>query len=368
MKKSHIICSAKSWIDGEAVRQLEATAALPGMARVVGMPDLHPGKGTPVGASFISQGVLYPHLVGNDIGCGIGLWQTDLVARRVKRDKLVKKLRGLEGPWDGDGPARLAAAGVEPTAFDDALGTIGGGNHFAELQRVERVENPSAFAALDLREERLFLAVHSGSRGLGQRVLETHLGAHGTKGLAAESAAGRAYLRSHDHAMAWAGVNRGLIAERIMSAIGGDAERVLDLFHNTVTPQPHEGDTVWLHRKGAAPADAGPALLPGSRGSWSYLVAPLRADWDSGYSLAHGAGRKWGRTQAKAKLVDRYSPQQLTRTALGSAVICEDRDLLYQEAPQAYKNVEQVMADMVDAGLAEVIAVLRPVVTYKTRR
>jgi len=368
VKKTHIICSAKSWIDGEAVRQLEATATLPGMVRVVGMPDLHPGKGTPIGASFISEGVLYPHLVGNDIGCGIALWQTGLHSRRVKRDRLVKKLKGLEGPWDGDRAAQLDAAGVDPTVFDEALGTIGGGNHFAELQRVERVEDPVRFEAMGLSDERLFLAIHSGSRGLGQRILEDHLNAHGTAGLEGDSIDGQAYMRRHDHAMAWAAVNRGVIAERIMDAIGGEAHRILDLFHNTVSNRTHEDRPVWLHRKGAAPADLGPALIPGSRGSWSYLVAPQRADWASGYSLAHGAGRKWGRTQAKAKLSGRYSPQQLSRTALGSAVICEDRDLLYQEAPQAYKNVEQVMADMVDAGLASVIAVLRPMVTYKMRR
>jgi release factor H-coupled RctB family protein len=368
MKKTHIVCSAKSWLDGEAVRQLESTAQLPGMTRVVGMPDLHPGKGTPIGACFLSEGVVYPHLVGNDIGCGIGLWQTSLSGRKSKRDKLVKRLRGLEGPWAGDGDARLQAAGVAKTPFDDALGTIGGGNHFAELQRVERVEDPDRAHQLGLDADALCLTVHSGSRGLGEHILDDHRRTHGADGLPHPSLQADAYLARHDHAMAWAAVNRGIIAERVLDAVRGEATPILDLFHNAVTPCDRDGKTVWLHRKGAAPADAGPVLIPGSRGSWSYLVDPLRPDWESGYSLAHGAGRKWGRSQAKGKLASRYSPQQLERTALGSAVICEDRDLLYQEAPQAYKNVEVVMADMVDAGLARVIAVFRPVVTYKMRR
>ena len=71
-----IIRSEKSWIEGEAVLQLEKTATLPGMRRVVGMPDLHPGKGTPIGAVFLSDDRVYPHLVGNDIGCGMALWTT----------------------------------------------------------------------------------------------------------------------------------------------------------------------------------------------------------------------------------------------------------------------------------------------------
>jgi release factor H-coupled RctB family protein len=84
--------------------------------------------------------------------------------------------------------------------------------------------------------------------------------------------------------------------------------------------------------------------------------------------LVHGAGRKWSRTDSRARLEKRYSAKDLTRTGLGSYVICEDKDLLYEEAPQAYKNINIVVDDLVQAGLAEVAAVLRPLVTYKVRR
>ena len=85
----------------------------------------------------------------------------------------------------------------------------------------------------------------------------------------------------------------------------------------------------------------------------------------SNYSLAHGAGRKWERSSAEAKLRDKYSKSDLTRTAIGSRVICHDSKLLYEEAPQVYKNIEVVIGDLVEARLATVIASFRPILTYK---
>ena len=124
----------------------------------------------------------------------------------------------------------------------------------------------------------------------------------------------------------------------------------------------------FLHRKGAAPSTEGAVVIPGSRGSIQLFGAAFTAITASAFSLAHGAGRKWARSDARGRLEKRFRAQDLTRTSLGSHVICEDKDLLFEEAPQAYKNIDIVIADMVNAGLAEVIAVLRPVVTYKVRR
>ncbi len=84
------------WIEGLAIQQLHTTANLPHMQRVVGMPDLHPGRGYPIGAVFFSLGHLYPALVGNDIGCGMALWQTDILARKYNADKFEKKLSAME--------------------------------------------------------------------------------------------------------------------------------------------------------------------------------------------------------------------------------------------------------------------------------
>ena len=93
-----VIASENTWIEGNAVRQLETTAQLKGVTRAVGMPDLHAGKGCPIGAAFLSRGWIYPALVGNDIACGMGLWRTELKATKLKLDKWAAKLH-LDGPW-----------------------------------------------------------------------------------------------------------------------------------------------------------------------------------------------------------------------------------------------------------------------------
>jgi len=128
-----VIDSADSWIDQVAIDQLHQTAKLEGMDEIVGLPDLHAGRGIAVGAAFWSKTHIYPHLVGNDIGCGMALWQSNTVLRKFKQDASAKKLRGLEEPWSGDHAARLAGAGLPPDLMGEALGSIGGGNHFAEV-------------------------------------------------------------------------------------------------------------------------------------------------------------------------------------------------------------------------------------------
>jgi release factor H-coupled RctB family protein len=217
----------------------------------------------------------------------------------------------------------------------------------------------------DVDPTALYLMVHSGSRGLGQGILEHHLARHNVAGLGAGSEAAARYLAAHDDAMAWAVLNRQVIAERFLDRLGTTGERMLDICHNSVTP--HDGG--WLHRKGAAPADKGSVVIPGSRGDMTYLVRPRPEQADSAlHSLAHGAGRKWSRSEAKDKLVRRFSIADLERTRLGSRVICEDRDLIYEEAPQAYKDIHQVVSDLEQAGLIDLVVTLRPLITYKTRR
>ncbi|WPL15751.1 RNA-splicing ligase RtcB [Thiorhodovibrio winogradskyi] len=371
----NLIASPDTWIEGEALRQLEHTAALPGMRAAVGLPDLHPGKGYPIGAAFLADRI-YPALVGNDIGCGMGLWQTDLAMRKFKPARASERLTDLEGPWSGDLAHWRAEQGLVPTDFDASLGTIGGGNHFAELQTLAEVLDPDAVAALNLDSDHLLLLVHSGSRGLGEAELRAVIDAHGHQGLAPDSPAARDYLQAHDQAIHWAEANRRLIARRLLDALNADGERRLDVWHNLVEPTDWAGETLRLHRKGAAPADRGPVVIPGSRGTLSYLVKPLI---QSGHetstttdtslrSLAHGAGRKWKRGDARPRLSARQRPEDLRTTALDSQVICDDKELLYDEAPEAYKGIEQVVADLVAAGLCQIIATLRPVLTYKVRR
>jgi len=358
-----LFASSKSWIEGEAVHQLNATAQLEGMTLAVGFPDLHPGKYTANGAAFVSEGVIYPHLIGTDIGCGMALFATDLPRRKAKVDAWSKLQFQLEHPWDGDVNSALAAAELDSTDFDNSFGTLGGGNHFAEVQAVEEIVDANEFHRVGVEKEALVVLVHSGSRGLGEATLRTYVDEHHGSGVDADSFAANEYLRDHDGAVRWAKANRQLLAQRFLQTLGAEGECVWDNCHNSIT---RYGDT-WIHRKGAVTSEGEFVVIPGSRGALTYVVKPIGDGATHAWSLAHGAGRKWSRSASRARMRERFTVQELTQTPLGGRVICEQRELLYEEAPTAYKNIEVVINDMVEAGLISVIATFRPLLTYKTR-
>ena len=363
-----VIASASTWIEGEALRQLDGVAKFPGMRLSVGMPDLHPGKGSPVGAAFLAEGAVYPSLVGSDIGCGMSLWATDLPARKARPERLAERLDGIDRPWDGDTAAWLAGRGLKPTGHDHALGTPGRGNHFVEIQQVHEARDPEALASLGIAEDRLCVLTHSGSRGFGEAILRRHAERFGAAGVAPTSPEGGEYLTEHDRAVRWAEANRDLCAHRALEAIGAEGTRTLDVCHNNVTAALVDGCACWLHRKGAVPADRGPVVIPGSRGDLSFLVRPDPDREDALRSLAHGAGRKLARHEARGKLKGLYRREDLERNPFGGRVVCGDELLLWEEAPECYKDASSVVGDLEAADLLAVIATFRPVVTFKTSR
>lgn len=361
-----LIASDDTWIEGESIQQLITTSQLPGMQRAVGLPDLHPGRGYPVGAAFFSSEIFYPALVGNDIGCGMALWATELSMAKPGVDALEKRLGSIDGPLDESWADAVASASLPITGYERSLGTIGAGNHFAELQQVDEILDAGLFATLPIDRRNLLLMVHSGSRGVGESILRDHVDQHGHAGLVQGGAEADAYLSRHDAALRFAGLNRQLIAQRVLARLKTTGTRLLDVNHNLVTRETIDGVDGWLHRKGATPADSGLVVIPGSRGDFSYLVQPVPATLSLN-SLAHGAGRKWKRGDCRARLSRRYSAEQLRRTALRSRVICDDRELIYEEAPEAYKPIDSVVSALLAAGLVKLVARLRPVLSYKTR-
>lgn len=363
-KKLRLIASENNWIEGAAVQQLERTAELPGVRIAAGLPDLHPGKSSPIGAAFVIGGWIYPALVGNDIGCGIGLWRTQFQAKAIRREVWADRLRNLDGSWDGEAEEFLAARGIPRSGHERSLGTIGGGNHFVELQSIDGIFDGPECERLGISADAVYLCVHSGSRGFGEEILKEHVAKFASRGLPAESEHAAQYLLQHEHAKHWASASRELIALRIFDRVRTQGARIIDICHNWVELIGNE----WVHRKGAAPSTQGPVVIPGSRGALSYVVIPKEPSDRSAFSLAHGAGRKWSRSDSRARLEKRFATKDLTRTELGSHVICEDRELLYEEAPQAYKNITIVIDDLMKAGLIDVIATLKPLVTYKVRR
>ncbi|OYU39397.1 MAG: RNA ligase RtcB family protein [Pseudorhodobacter sp. PARRP1] len=351
--------SSQAWIEGRAEDQLAQVAAWPGMAAVAGFPDLHPGRFGPVGAAFLADRI-WPQLVGPDIGCGMALWRLDLPRHRLKIDKAVRRLAVLDHGADPyPAASALAAAGLEGLIGAEGLGSIGGGNHFCEVQAVEEV---SDLAATTLRVGDLCLLVHSGSRGRGAQIFEG-LDDSWKQGYAADSAAGERYLSLHDAAMAWARLNRALIAGLAADALSCAASLICDTVHNQVVAQ----DGLWLHRKGAAGADRGLVPLAGSRDAPSYLMSVPDLVPEALGSVSHGAGRRYDRASMHGRVRKTKSDlAALTRNRFGGRVVCEDRDLLVEEAGPAYKNPEAVLRDLADLSLARPIARLVPLITFKT--
>ncbi|KAJ3353857.1 hypothetical protein HDU83_006349 [Entophlyctis luteolus] len=401
-KVATVACGGDVWlmanaadVDKDALAQLERTAQLPGVVRAVGYPDLCPGLRFPIGASFVVRNRIYPELIGSDIGCGMSAFK--ILAPIPSLERAAARLRGLDCAYAQADRVLEAHSLRSHPAHDKTLGTIGGGNHFAELLAVDRIETAAAFATLGLDIDSVILLVHSGSRSLGKAVLEEALAQNASdesRGLSFEQGtpAFETYMQQHSHACDWARLNRDLIAARFCAMLFDRdelapdiiewtrehaAHKIIDIHHNNVeNAVPVTGNAnftsdsagVWIHRKGAAPSDRGIVPIPGSRGALTYLVQARGSQERNAYSLPHGAGRKWTRSKALSTVSEKYKKDMasLERSRFSSIVICEDRRLLAEEAPEAYKNIEDVVADI--SGVADVVAVLKPLLTYKFRR
>ena len=337
-----IIKNSNTWIEGNAVQQLETTAKLPHIRRAAGMPDLHAGRGYPIGAAFFSVSHFYPALIGNDIGCGMAFWQTDLPAHKSKTAKLVKQLGSIDAPLDDSWDARISEL-LPQTAHRAALGTIGGGNHFAELQVVDTVYAPELLPE-HFNAKCLQLLVHSGSRGLGQTILRAHVDRFGHAGLPENTPEAAEYLAQHAAALDFARANRRLIAERMLARWNAEGACLLDVHHNFLQPVRLDGEAGWLHRKGATPSDCGLVLIPGSRGDYSYLVRPMAENAaQSLFSLAHGAGRKWQRGECKGRLSHKYSADSLRQMLREAEAAGLDAEIL-SETPSKHGLMSAVVA------------------------
>jgi release factor H-coupled RctB family protein len=307
-----IIANEKCWIEQPAVAQLETVSALPGVVRAVGLPDLHPGR-TPVGVALETEGVIYPHLVGNDIGCGMALFETGCRFKKYRQDRFYSRLNEIAALRDIEAENPFP----EKSPIMD-LGTVGGGNHFAEFQAVEKIYDDELFRSLDIDKSRLLLLIHSGSRRYGEEIFEAYSDFGGIKsGERAES-----YLAAHDDAVLWARRNRLMVARKLTDYLGyqSDLRASIDCCHNFV----ERNGEKYIHRKGAVSTKTGLVVIPGSRGALSYIAAPAEDTTISLDSLSHGAGRKWIRSLCKGRLRDRYDRYEIRETRLKSVTVCHD--------------------------------------------
>lgn len=362
-----VIANSSVWMESVAVDQLHTTAKLPHMVAAVGMPDLHPGRGYPVGATFFTKNHIYPALIGGDIGCGMTLWELDLKAHKMSASILEKSIGCIDEPCIFNAAAQeeleeLIEEGLNfpLKSLMDMCGTLGGGNHFLEVIAVDEIlaqESP-------IEKKKLYLLVHSGSRGLGGSILRDHIDQFGHTGFSADTQAAREYMLQHNLAQRFAFINRVSIARRVIEGrLKCNGKMILDITHNHVTEQTIGGVAGYLHRKGAAP-DQSLSIIPGSRGDYSYLVQGHQCE-DTLLSLAHGAGRAWARSDCMGRLSRRFKAEDLSKTKFGSRVVCSDKALLFEEAPEAYKSIGTVIDSLIDANLITALARFKPVLTYK---
>ncbi len=299
---------------------------------------------------------IYPQLIGNDIGCGMALFQLDLPVRKLKLEKALRRMRVLGEPADIDYGTRLEESELPADLFAASLGTIGGGNHFCEVQTLADCDPD-----VSLDTSLAYLLVHSGSRGFGNSVFGA-LPENAFSGMPPDDAS--TYVTGHNRAVLWASLNRQIIAERAAEALRADLRLIVDAPHNLLT---QEADG-WLHRKGAAKANTALVPLAGSRATPSYLLRPTGHDHAIG-STAHGAGRRYDRGSMHGRVKAKRSDiEAMQRIPFGGRIICEDRDLLIEEAPLAYKSSRAVVADLKATGAAVPVATINPLLTFKKTR
>ena len=293
------------------------------------------------------------------------LFATGIKEHKFKKDKLFRRLGSEVETSLQSGALELLDSMTERVADpENMLGTLGHGNHFAEFLAVEKVIDEEKCGALNLKRNDVLLLIHAGSRCYGEMLWREVAAKHGDNGLESDSPDGADYLARHAELIRWASFNRRLIGKALGNMAACELTELLNATHNSITQY---GENCFIHRKGASNAESdAPVIVAGSRGTYSYLVAPTGDGVENIHSIAHGAGRKWNRQSTRDRVRAKHDDmQQLLKTKLGTDVICPDKTLLYEEAPEAYKDVSTVIEDLRNFKLATALAELRPIIKHK---
>jgi tRNA-splicing ligase RtcB len=371
--------AVRRWLAGplppDVALALDRLTRTEDVRHVAVMPDVHLSHEVCTGTVVATARRLYPHAVGNDLGCGMaalrfaggaallagerpaarllaGLYRTVPAIRHPRltlREELPEALGGLP----------LSHPLLEKLKGRDGrveFATLGRGNHFVEFQADD--------------EDRLWLMIHSGSRAMGQAITEHHLtrarpSNTGLPFLDADDAAGRAYLADLDWACRYADTSRRAMAEAVAAlvaelfGIAADWGSGVCCNHNHVSREVHFGEEFWVHRKGAISAREGETgIIPGSMGTASFHVAG-RGHAAALCSSSHGAGRRLSRAQAFKTVRDGEFERQLKGVWFDHRLAAKLRD----EAPAAYKDIHAVMRAQRD--LTRIVRRLRPLLSYK---
>ena len=348
----------KMWLDDieeGALLQARNLANLPFACQWVAlMPDCHEGYGMPIGGVLATDQVIIPNAVGVDIGCGMVAVQTSL--QKIDTDTL-KQIMGMargsipvgfdhqrdSQQWEGfDDAPDIPIIQQELASARKQLGTLGGGNHFIEIQRGD--------------DGFIWLMIHSGSRNFGFKTASVYhklavcLGEKQRPAipnkdlsfLSMDTREGREYFAAMSYCLRFAQANRTLMMKRLADSVstrtGATIRDEINIHHNYAALERHFGKSVLVHRKGATRAQFGQrGIIPGSMGTSSYIVTGL-GNRDSFESCSHGAGRRMGRKEATRSL-DLVEEQSKLAGIVHGLRSRKDLD----EAPGVYKDIDQVM-------------------------
>ena len=372
-------------VDPSAFKQIMNLSTLPFVFHHLAfMPDVHAGVGMTIGGVLATKGAVIPNAVGVDIGCGMCAVKTDIRVEELSSDLLRKGfMRGIRKqiPVGMEHQKEAQDEALMPQGFDlesmwvvsrqyksalKQLGTLGGGNHFIELQKDQ--------------DGWMWIMLHSGSRNLGLQVAEYYdkiarrLNAQwfsridpeiGLSFLPVGSKEFKDYWTEMDYCVKFALANRQLMMDRICGVIKDCApdtefEPIINIAHNYAAWEHHFDEDVIVHRKGATRAREGEVgIIPGSQGTRSYITEGL-GNPDSFMSCSHGAGRRMSRTEAVKTLNLKEEQEKLEAKGIVHGVRFQ-KDL--EEASSAYKDIDEVMANQAD--LAKITTALEPIAVIK---
>jgi tRNA-splicing ligase RtcB len=442
-------------LEPDAVRQLCDAASLPPVKKVLATADIHVGFGIPIGAVLGLDGAIMPPAVGYDINCGMRLLRTPFVRGQIDTDKIAADIardiplgEGRENlQLDKSGLEAIVHQGVagiptlvqktshraweafEPDQFSEdikriedngclsgdmgavpkkaiqkganQLGTLGGGNHFIEIQYVQEIFDSDLAKNFGLSKDQIVVMIHSGSRRFGYEIADHYMNVAVQKPenverrkmlayLRTDSGTGKSYISAMSAAANYAYTNRhimALLVRRCFNRMFGPTplDMIYDVTHNMAKLETHGGDSLWIHRKGATRAfgpkqmlssifaqTGQPIITPGSMGTASFLLVGTGNSEESLNSVNHGAGRVMSRTAALGKSRrGRKTSQalitddQFKRSMKGIKLITGNRRRIKEEAPDAYKDIEEVVRIVIECGWAKAVARMIPLAVLK---
>jgi tRNA-splicing ligase RtcB len=361
--------------------QLENLSNLPfAFRQVAAMPDTHQGYGMPIGGVLAAEGVIIPNAVGVDIGCGMIAVKTG--AKEISQEQ-IKQIIGKAREIIPTGfnhhkekqllnfdsaPMHNPVIAKEVNSALYQIGTLGGGNHFLEIQKGN--------------DGHIWLMIHSGSRNLGKKVCDYYNDiAVGLNKkyyssipvewelafLPVDSVEAKGYLEAMEFCLEFALQNRSMMMYRLLEVFNAVTKRdlveVINIHHNYAALENHFGKNVWVHRKGAIRMREGEkGIIPGSMGTPSYIVEGL-GNKESFMSASHGAGRKMSRTEADKTITEEEANRSIEGVVFGRWNQNRKGGTDLSECPLAYKNIEEVMENQVD--LVKPIVKLMPLGVMK---